>query len=77
MAATIVQLIPAPDGLRLQYKDGHDEPAVCLALVKRGTALSVVPMEVSDGDLLLAIDNQDFTGSYWAKPVAKPVDLAE
>lgn len=73
MAGTIIQLLPAPEGLVLRYKDGTTEPAVCLAVLERGTSRSIVPVEASDGDLLIATDNPGFVGAFWRQP-AEPVE---
>lgn len=69
MASAIVQLLPAPVGLLLKYKDGSTRPAVCLALVKTGGVMAVVPVDLVEGGFFLAEDNTSYDEAVWAEKV--------
>lgn len=71
MSDRIIQLIPAPEGLLMAFDLGDKtapvefEPPVALAVVERGVTQTIVPVETSDGELMLATDNPHYIGVYW------------
>jgi hypothetical protein len=69
MSVKILQLLPAPEGLVMLFKGNPPlmEPPACLALVQHGQKTMIQPIEVSDGQLLVASENEDYLGITWEK----------